>query len=92
MVKVRERPSMASSSEPQVDDPNYPSDSAVWLKEKIPAPLLVFSIVGLPIVLYGFIGGLIDRRFDLAATMGFVGLLPWTLIYVNNKGPKVAWD
>ena len=74
------------------NDPNRPSPQAVWLKEKIPAPLLIISIIGLPLILYGGLGGLYDGNYPLTATVLVGGGLPWLLIYTNNKGPKVAWD
>lgn len=83
---------MASSSELRAGDPNRPSPTAVWLKEKIPAPLLVFSIVGLPIALYMFFGSIYYCRYDVSAVTVLMGLGPWVLIYMNNKGPKIAWD
>lgn len=83
---------MASSSERRAGDLNYPSASAIWLKDKIPAPLLVISVVVLPLTLYGFFGGLLDQNYGLSATLTLVILGPWALIYMNNKGPKVAWD
>lgn len=73
-------------------DPNHPSAQAVWLKQKIPAPLLVISIIGLPIILYVFLGGLYDGLYYLAAVTAFCGGGPWLFIYVTNKGSKLAWD
>lgn len=75
-----------------VNDPNYPSPSAIWLKEKMPTPLLIISFVGLPLIIYGTVGGLYVGRYDISAIMGLMGGGIWLLLYTNNKGSKVAWD
>jgi hypothetical protein len=74
------------------NDPNYPSTQAIWLREKIPAPLLIISIIGLPIILYLFLGGLYDGLYYLAAVTALCGGGPWLFLYYYNKGAKLAWD
>ena len=73
-------------------DPNYPSAQAIWLKEKIPGPLLIISIIALPLILYGTIGGLYVGRYDVAAYIGLVMGGLWFFLYTYNKGSKLAWD
>ncbi len=73
-------------------DPNHPPPQAIWLREKIPGPLLIISIIGLPIVLYLLLGGLYVGRYDLAAIAFICGGLPWLFLYTNGTGLKVAWD
>ena len=48
--------------------------------------------VCLPLFLYGFFGGLYSGRYDLAATMAFIGLGPLLFLYTNGTGLKLAWD
>ncbi|MBS0503430.1 MAG: hypothetical protein JSS55_06420 [Proteobacteria bacterium] len=73
-------------------DPNYPSAQAIWLHERIPGPLLIISVIGLPLILYGGVGGLYDGLYGLAATvlLGIGG--PWLFLYTNGTGLKLAWD
>lgn len=71
---------------------NYPSPQAIWLREKIPGPLLIISIVILPLILYGGLGGLYIGRYGLAATVLLGGGLPWLFLYTNGTGLKLAWD
>lgn len=73
-------------------DPNYPSPQAIWLREKIPGPLLIISIIGLPVVLYLLLGGLYIGRYGLAAIAFIGGILPWLFLYTNGTGLKLAWD
>ncbi|WP_338446491.1 hypothetical protein V5F89_01460 [Pelagerythrobacter marensis] len=73
-------------------DPNYPSPHAIWLREKIPGPLLFISIIMLPLILYGGVGGLCIGRYGLAATVFLCGGLPWLFLYTNGTGLKLAWD
>lgn len=73
-------------------DPNYPSPQAIWLREKIPGPLLIISVIGLPVVLYLLLGGLYDGNYPLAATAFICGGLPWLFLYTNGTGLKLAWD
>lgn len=73
-------------------DPNYPPARAIWLREKIPAPLLVISVIILPMVLYGVLGGLYERLYGLAATVAICGGIPWLFLYMNGTGLKLAWD
>jgi hypothetical protein len=72
--------------------PHYPSPEAKWLREKIPAPLLIISVIGLPIVFYAFFGGLYVGRYDVSATVLLCGFLPWLFLYTNGTGLKLAWD
>ncbi len=71
---------------------HYPSSQAVWLREKIPGPLLIISVVGLPLILYGGIGGLYVNRYDLSATVLLCLGFPWLFLYTNGTGLKLAWD
>ncbi len=73
-------------------DPHYPSPQAIWLREKIPVPLLIISVIGLPVVLYILFGGLYVGRYDLSATTFICGFLPWLFLYTNGTGLKLAWD
>ena len=73
-------------------DPNYPSPQAIWLREKIPGPLLIISIIMLPLVLYGVVGSLLVGRYGLAATVLLCLGLPWLFLYTNGTGLKLAWD
>ena len=73
-------------------DPNYPSSQAIWLREKVPGPLLFISIIALPIILYGGLGGLYDGNYPLAGTVLFGMGLPWLFLYTNGTGLKLAWD
>ena len=73
------------------NDANYPSARAVWLRKKLPAPLLIISIVALPIFLYLFVGGLYVGRRDLVVAAICFGAV-WLFLYTNNNGAKVAWD
>lgn len=72
--------------------PNYPLPQAVWLREKIPVPLLIISIIGMPVVLYLFLGGLYDGLYGLAGIAFIGGILPWLFLYTNGTGLKLAWD
>jgi hypothetical protein len=74
------------------NDPNYPSAQAIWLREKIPVPLLIISIIGLPITLYIVLGLVYVGRYEGATSMAVTGLGPWLFLYINNKGAKLAWD
>jgi hypothetical protein len=58
----------------------------------MPGPLLVVTIVGLPIIAYMFAGGLYFGRYDVSAATAICGLGPWLLIFLINSGPKIAWD
>lgn len=72
-------------------NPNYPATQAVWMREKTPFPLIIISIVVLPIFLYLFVGSLYVRRFDLLVAALCLGVV-WLFLYINNKGAKLAWD
>lgn len=73
-------------------DPHYPSRQAVWLHEKIPGPLLIISVTGLPLILYGGVGSLFVGRYDLSVTVLLCLGLPWLFLYTNSTGLKLAWD
>ena len=69
-------------------DPNYPSPPAIWLREKIPGPLLIISIIGIPLILYGGLGSLLVGRYDLSAIVFLCGGLPWLFLYTNEHRPE----
>lgn len=71
--------------------PTYPSPQAVWLREKIPGPLLFISIVGLPPILYVVLGNLYSGYYSNAAKAALI-LIPWLFLYTNGTGLKLAWD
>jgi hypothetical protein len=73
-------------------DPHYPSPQAIWLHEKIPGPLLIISVIGLPLILYGVIGSLFVGRYDLSAAVLLCLGIPWLFLYTNGTGLKLAWD
>ncbi len=52
----------------------------------------MMSIVELPLIVYGTIGGIYVSRYDVSAIMGLIGGGIWILLYTNNKGSKLAWD
>lgn len=72
-------------------NPNYPSPQATWLHEKIPGPLLIISIIGLPPILYAVLGNIYSGYYSNAAKASLV-LVPWLFLYTNGTGLKVAWD
>jgi hypothetical protein len=57
----------------------------------MPAPLLIISIVGLPPIVYIVFGNLYNGHYSNAGKAS-VGLILWLLIYILNKGSKIAWD
>jgi hypothetical protein len=71
---------------------HYPSPQAIWLHERVPGPLLIISVIGLPVVLYIMLGGLYVGRYDLSAIAFMCGCLPWLFLYMNGTGLKLAWD
>lgn len=72
-------------------DLSYPSPQAVWLREKIPGPLLIISIIGLPPVLYVVLGNLYSGCYSNAVLASLI-LIPWLFLYTNGTGLKLAWD
>jgi hypothetical protein len=73
-------------------NPHYPSREAKWLREKIPAPLLIISVIVMPLAFYGILGGFYDGNFKLAGTVLLCLGLPWLFLYTNGTGLKLAWD
>lgn len=74
-------------------DPNYPSAQAVWLREKIPIPLLFFMLIGLPVLIFGLQGALfVTHQYGVAAFALVVGGGMLLFLYTNGTGLKIAWD
>lgn len=70
---------------------HYPSPQAIWLREKIPVPLLIISVIGLPPILYVVLGNLYSGYYSNAAKASLI-LIPWLFLYTNGTGLKLAWD
>ena len=71
---------------------HYPSNVAVWLREKLPVPLFIIIGIGAPILIYAFIGAIFVRQFDLAMIIFLVGICPLAFLYFDSTGLKMAWD
>jgi len=72
-------------------NPHYPSRQAVWLHEKIPGPLLIISIIGLPVIAMALYGAIVTRNAGGVLVTSLI-FLPWLFLYTNGTGLKLAWD
>lgn len=71
----------------------YLPTSATILKRKIPIPVKIFLVIGIPGIAWGLQGALfVTRQYDVAAFAFFVlgGFLMYT--YQNDRSYQIAWD
>lgn len=73
-------------------DLNYPSPQAIWLREKTPGPLLIISVIGLPVVSIMLFGAIETKSIEGIFITLVGGFLPWLFLYTNSTGLKLAWD
>lgn len=67
--------------------------SAVLMGYKLPIPLKIVLVIGVPVVLLVTWSAIFDtRQYDVAAGMFLLGGGLALFIYTNNSGYRIAWD
>lgn len=70
---------------------HHPSQQATWLRERIPGPLLIISVIGLPVIFMTLYGAIATGNAKGILVFLILGSL-WLFIYTNGTGLKLAWD